>query len=526
MDSKYKAHTDALLASLRENVENVGVPPDILGVDFGKHVLCNICGETNHESKVYPVKVPKRRGNIQSTCMRCKDKGHKKSDFPETTPNKENNQNVNGVVCAEPHCHAQLQRYCIPYHRVFCHSDKMFVCKHCKHEEDCVGAMIAHLQDAHELEVIIDLKSKDNTRITTCAGHLVNQNLESKRATYEKTKEKNNAKKRETYKNRQLEPAFFNAKQISGDASDANRDPANKSQQTPESRKPHEQHPIRVEQTKIREKMSHTISRRLNWTYANTDTIRGYFRKYHASHREKRNSQAREYRVGNTDLKWKQLEWATNHYGHTLSITKEQAVTMYQQPCFYCNIDPGNASKSKLNGIDRIDSNLGYIAGNVVPCCPVCNIMKKNLNVELFIAKAAVIADHFQNGVQVAPTIDSVCEQTSVSMNRKMINLQELREQVELVQGFFNKQLAKDIAQKNKDVCRDQDALQAAVLSDVSECQLKELACVHECSDELPSELRPLFWHTLKIHQNPLVQPKRKQKPPISFRRRRKLNPP
>ena len=29
-----------------------------------------------------------------------------------------------------------------------------------------------------------------------------------------------------------------------------------------------------------------------------------------------------------------------------------------------------------MNGIDRINSSLGYVDGNVVPCCGTCNKMK------------------------------------------------------------------------------------------------------------------------------------------------------
>jgi len=33
-----------------------------------------------------------------------------------------------------------------------------------------------------------------------------------------------------------------------------------------------------------------------------------------------------------------------------------------------------------VNGIDRINSNIGYIEGNVVPCCKHCNRAKNTMS--------------------------------------------------------------------------------------------------------------------------------------------------
>jgi hypothetical protein len=37
-----------------------------------------------------------------------------------------------------------------------------------------------------------------------------------------------------------------------------------------------------------------------------------------------------------------------------------------------------------LNGIDRIDSKLGYVEGNVVSCCKICNSAKGDLTLAEF----------------------------------------------------------------------------------------------------------------------------------------------
>jgi hypothetical protein len=57
--------------------------------------------------------------------------------------------------------------------------------------------------------------------------------------------------------------------------------------------------------------------------------------------------------------------------------------------CFYCN-SPGKKTCTKNgdylvhNGIDRLDNNQGYVKGNCVSCCKICNLAKNNLTVQQF----------------------------------------------------------------------------------------------------------------------------------------------
>lgn len=52
-------------------------------------------------------------------------------------------------------------------------------------------------------------------------------------------------------------------------------------------------------------------------------------------------------------------------------------ITILEKSCVYCGTSPANT-------IDRIDSNKGYIEGNVQPCCKTCNTMKWNLTEDVF----------------------------------------------------------------------------------------------------------------------------------------------
>lgn len=69
-------------------------------------------------------------------------------------------------------------------------------------------------------------------------------------------------------------------------------------------------------------------------------------------------------------------------------ISDEQLLTLFLQNCHYCNIYVSSCNKygetySKM-GIDRKDNDIGYVDGNVLPCCHICNRMKYNYEYDNF----------------------------------------------------------------------------------------------------------------------------------------------
>lgn len=75
------------------------------------------------------------------------------------------------------------------------------------------------------------------------------------------------------------------------------------------------------------------------------------------------------------------------------SLTDEEVFEWFKASCHYCGIEPGDSN----NGIDRIDSSLGYINGNIVTCCEMCNMMKGSISDNILIERARAILAY--NGV-------------------------------------------------------------------------------------------------------------------------------
>lgn len=76
--------------------------------------------------------------------------------------------------------------------------------------------------------------------------------------------------------------------------------------------------------------------------------------------------------------------------GFIFEVSKDRFAEITSQPCEYCGQTEGTI------GIDRVNSDIGYLEGNMVPCCSFCNRMKTNFGAEAFLAQVARIASHKQ----------------------------------------------------------------------------------------------------------------------------------
>lgn len=83
--------------------------------------------------------------------------------------------------------------------------------------------------------------------------------------------------------------------------------------------------------------------------------------------------------------------------GLVFELSDEVFARLISGLCHYCGEPPSNTMNDggygfRYNGIDRLDSEVGYVADNCVSCCGICNDMKKNLSKEEFLDRIKKIA--------------------------------------------------------------------------------------------------------------------------------------
>jgi hypothetical protein len=90
----------------------------------------------------------------------------------------------------------------------------------------------------------------------------------------------------------------------------------------------------------------------------------------------------------------------------TLSDDEFRKITC--SPCLYCGRKPSQIVSDKTasehgdyvyNGVDRVDSDKGYISGNCVSCCKRCNGMKSRLSLTDFLKQICKIFEHFDRAL-------------------------------------------------------------------------------------------------------------------------------
>jgi hypothetical protein len=74
-------------------------------------------------------------------------------------------------------------------------------------------------------------------------------------------------------------------------------------------------------------------------------------------------------------------------------LTEEEYISFLNNPCYLCGIV---SSEYHKNGIDRIDSELGYTMENCKTCCTHCNLMKNSTNLPEFLKHCLRISKYYK----------------------------------------------------------------------------------------------------------------------------------
>lgn len=90
---------------------------------------------------------------------------------------------------------------------------------------------------------------------------------------------------------------------------------------------------------------------------------------------------------------YKNYKRAAKKRDYEFTLTKPEFIDLIQNDCHYCGGKPSmtwhgtkrtivNLDGFRYNGVDRVDNTDGYIIGNVVSCCKICNNSKNTLTVD------------------------------------------------------------------------------------------------------------------------------------------------
>lgn len=104
---------------------------------------------------------------------------------------------------------------------------------------------------------------------------------------------------------------------------------------------------------------------------------------------------------------YEQYKMGSKVRGIEFKLLRDDFDELIKKNCFYCGGEPplkqphrGNKTyvgvPTLYNGIDRIDSSIGYEKENCVPCCTRCNYMKSDMDISSFTEHILKIANHIK----------------------------------------------------------------------------------------------------------------------------------
>lgn len=89
--------------------------------------------------------------------------------------------------------------------------------------------------------------------------------------------------------------------------------------------------------------------------------------------------------------KWLQYRGDARRRGLAFDFTLDEFTSRFwQKICCYCG------DTLETTGVDRLDYREGYTIPNTVPCCYICNIMKRKLSQGAFVRKCRQIAKQWR----------------------------------------------------------------------------------------------------------------------------------
>jgi hypothetical protein len=143
-------------------------------------------------------------------------------------------------------------------------------------------------------------------------------------------------------------------------------------------------------------------------------------KQYNPNFYTNKNAAAREWRRNNPDkmmqfylrrsndpyVKFDVYRRRARVAGIEFALGREQCYEFFKAPCAYCGTHDNNKSRypsytvmgkqiqSSINGVDRVDNQVGYTPENCISCCSLCNKFKYKTTKDTLLYKALAILNH------------------------------------------------------------------------------------------------------------------------------------
>ena len=108
---------------------------------------------------------------------------------------------------------------------------------------------------------------------------------------------------------------------------------------------------------------------------------------------------AKKKRVGALEKAYRTFVRACTRYNKANELGLEEWSELVLSDCSYCGDPPSrrvSGYNTMINGIDRIDNDMGYLVENVTTCCWRCNKMKGTMSKDDFLRQVNKIGGHIQ----------------------------------------------------------------------------------------------------------------------------------
>lgn len=137
------------------------------------------------------------------------------------------------------------------------------------------------------------------------------------------------------------------------------------------------------------------------------EQIQQYQKEYREIHRLSNSEYQKQYREKNKERLSEYKKSPHNRYmvykrnaekrNLNFDMSEDEFLSISKLPCIYCGEYSDTYCGEQFNGVDRIDSSIGYQKDNCVPCCATCNKMKMEYDVNNWINKMIQIIDNLKS---------------------------------------------------------------------------------------------------------------------------------